>query len=277
MDAVMDNQVEDRAQWRVDPPPTAEAGPAGIPWAPAPAPALTAPQMREVDRIMMDEYGIDLVRMMENAGRALAELAITRFAPGHVDVLAGPGGNGGGGLVAARHLANRGIPVAVWLVRADLSGVPAAQARILHAMGVPVTAATPPLVPSPGHSPGRLVIDAILGYSLVGEPSGRSADLIDWAGAQSAAVLALDTPSGLDVSTGVAARRCVRADATLTLALPKVGLLDAAEVGDELYLADISVPPALYRRLGLEVAHLFARSGIVRVPTGHRPHPTAPP
>jgi hypothetical protein len=80
--------------------------------------------MREVDRLVVEEYGIDLVRMMENAGRSLADLAITRFQPATVTVLAGTGGNGGGGLVAARHLSNRGVHVTVAFTRLDPAGVP---------------------------------------------------------------------------------------------------------------------------------------------------------
>ena len=78
-------------------------------------PALTADQMREVDRAMVEDLHIELIQMMENAGRSLAQLAIARFAPARVTVLAGPGGNGGGGLVAARHLLNRGRTVSVVL------------------------------------------------------------------------------------------------------------------------------------------------------------------
>jgi NAD(P)H-hydrate epimerase len=72
-------------------------------------PALNVEQMREVDRAMVE----DLHRADPddgNAGRSLAHLAIARFAPSSVTVLAGPGVNGGGGLVAARHLINRGRP-----------------------------------------------------------------------------------------------------------------------------------------------------------------------
>jgi hypothetical protein len=65
-------------------------------------PAVTAEQMRKVDRIMIDDLHIELIQMMEHAGRNLAELALRRFDPATVTVLAGPGGNGGGGLVAAR-------------------------------------------------------------------------------------------------------------------------------------------------------------------------------
>ena len=70
-------------------------------------PALTVDQMRDVDRAMVHHFHIGLDVMMENAGRALADLAHRRFGPHKAIVLAGPGGNGGGGLVAARHLSNR--------------------------------------------------------------------------------------------------------------------------------------------------------------------------
>jgi NAD(P)H-hydrate epimerase len=222
-------------------------------------PAVTAAEMREVDRIMVAEYGIDLVRMMENAGRSLAELAIARFRPETVTVLAGTGGNGGGGLVAARHLTNRGVPVTVALARADMTGIPGQQLHILRRMGVPA---------GPEPTDAGLVIDAVIGYSLHGDPTGPAANLITWANAQPAPVLALDVPSGLDATHGLPYTPCAHATATLTLALPKTGLLRAAQVG-ELYLADIGVPPAVYRRFGLDVPPLFTEATLVRVPT-HR-------
>src|SRR5215472_8599880 len=121
-------------------------------------PALTTEQMRAVDQAMVDDLHIDLVQMMENAGRNLAELAITRFAPDSVTVLAGPGGNGGGGLVAARHLANRGCQVQVVLSQPGrLTPVPAHQADILARMGV--TMAGRP-------APADVILDALIGYSL---------------------------------------------------------------------------------------------------------------
>jgi len=93
--------------------------------------------MREVDRVMVEDLHIELVQMMENAGRGLAELAIDRFSPGSVTVLAGPGGNGGGGPVGARHLANRGCQVQVVLSGPGrLTTVPAHQADILGRMGI---------------------------------------------------------------------------------------------------------------------------------------------
>jgi NAD(P)H-hydrate epimerase len=205
---------------------------------------------------MVDDLHIELVQMMENAGRSLAELAITRFSPTSVTVLAGPGGNGGGGLVAARHLANRGCQVQVVLSEPDrLTPVPVHQADILTRMGV--TMASRP-------APAALVIDALIGYSLRGNPAGTAAELISWANDQAAPVLALDAPSGLDLTTGVAGNPAVWATATLTLALPKVGLLEAPSAG-ELFLADISVPPLVYQRMGIAVPELFRQSSLLRI------------
>ena len=138
------------------------------------------------------------------------------------------------------------------------SAVPALtteQADILARMGV--TIARQPAT-------ADLVIDALIGYSLRGDPAGAAAELITWATGQAAPVLALDTPSGLDLTTGVAGTPAVRATATLTLALPKAGLLDAPGVG-ELYLADISVPPLVYQRMGIAVPELFRQSSLLRI------------
>ncbi|MDA8073891.1 MAG: hypothetical protein M0Z40_01390 [Actinomycetota bacterium] len=78
-------------------------------------PGVDVAQMRAVDRSMIEDFRIELALMMENAGRDLADLARSLFSPRSATVLAGPGGNGGGDLVAARHLHNRGIAVAVTL------------------------------------------------------------------------------------------------------------------------------------------------------------------
>jgi len=221
-------------------------------------PTVTMDQMREVDRIMIQDLHIELNQMMENAGRNLARLAFLRFRPSRVVVLAGPGGNGGGGLVAARHLANWGVGISVVLgkEREEMGPVPAHQLDVLDRMSVP-TVAEP--------STADLVIDALIGYSLRGNPRGRAADLIEWTGDQAAPVLSLDTPSGLDVTTGEPGRPSVSAAATLTLAAPKTGLLAADSVGD-LYLADISVPPAVYDAFGMEMpADLFGEDTVVRL------------
>ncbi|MGI9598774.1 MAG: NAD(P)H-hydrate epimerase [Acidimicrobiales bacterium] len=222
---------------------------------------LTEEQMVEVDRIMIDDLRIELIQMMENAGRSLARLIVDLAAPTTVIVLAGSGGNGGGGLVAARHLANAGVDVTVGLTRqaAELTGVPGHQLDILHRMGVTISSDNEPDL-ALGYD---VAVDALIGYSLRGAPRGRTAAMIEQIPRTAPTVVSLDTPSGLNVTTGEASGIAVLADATMTLALPKVGLRTAAEVGD-LYLADISVPPFVMRTLGAQ-APIFTESAILRI------------
>ena len=218
---------------------------------------LTATQMLEVDRIMIEDLEIELIQMMENAGRNLAQLVLDRYTPKTVTVLAGSGGNGGGGLVAARHLANRGVDVSVTLGQpADKLGpVPAHQYDILQHMGVPT-------VDEPQTS--NVVIDALIGYSLNGAPRGRIAELIEASASITAPIVALDNPSGLNVTDGTVPGVVVTADATMTLALPKIGLRDAAQAG-ALFLADISVPPSVYDSVGVTPAPDFTKTTLVEV------------
>lgn len=108
----------------------------------------------------------------------------------------------------------------------------------------------------------------MIGYSLSGEPMGRIADLITSANGSGTPILALDVPSGFDALTGRLATPSVSANATVTLALPKRGLTDPAvrwAVGD-LYLADISVPPALYATMACQIrTPSFAGEDIPRI------------
>jgi NAD(P)H-hydrate epimerase len=242
-------------------------------------PAVTAEQMREVDRIAVEEFGLGILQMMENAGRSLAENVLDMLgdaaarpgslesAPdglrrrGEVTILAGSGGNGGGGLCCARHLHNRGHRV--WLVLsrepALLAGAARSQLQVLQAAGLePVDPA------SAGGAIRRsqAVVDALVGYSLRGAPRGRVAELIALSNQHAARVISLDVPSGLDATTGEAPGAVVCPERTLTLALPKTGL---QAVGGDLYLADIGIPPELYCRLGLPTAPLFDKRYWIRL------------
>lgn len=234
-------------------------------------PVVTSSQMREVDRLMVDEAGITLTQMMENAGRALARVAVQEAGGSarrlRVVVLAGSGGNGGGGLVAARRLACWGARVVVWLSRTDLHDVPAQQRDAAEASGVHVLGGPP----GPADLDGTdVVLDAVLGYSLSGAPTGVVRDLVEAAGGarqRGVPVVSLDLPSGLDPDTGVPPGAVVRASHTVTLALPKPGLLTEAgrpQVG-ALSVADISVPEWVFQRVGVDPGELFVTHDVVRL------------
>jgi NAD(P)H-hydrate epimerase len=235
-------------------------------------PQISTDQMIEVDRLMIDEYKIDLTQMMENAGRSLAHLARNRFFNGNphnkdVVILAGTGGNGGGALVCARRLHNYGAKVTIFLTNnGDIfKPVPAHQFEITHRMGISIYQTN--AISSINSS--DLIIDGIIGYSLKGNPRGGAEKLIHWANSKKTPILALDTPSGLDTSTGKTFNQVIRATATMTLALPKIGLLSdhLRDIVGELYLADISVPPSLYALLSppIQVGNIFEKSDIVQI------------
>jgi NAD(P)H-hydrate epimerase len=244
----------------------------GFPFQPGEVPYLETAQMIEVDRAMVEDIKIELIQMMANAGRCLAHVARDRFLGGDprgksVVLLAGTGGNGGGALVCARRLHNYGAIVSVVKTRPDedFAPVSAHQLKILRRMQVPVEEAHRA---AEAGAPD-LIVDGLLGYSLKGAPRGAARDLIHWANANNSPILALDVPSGVDPTTGTVYDPAIEATATMTLALPKKGLRasGAEEHVGELYLADIGVPPSLYSApaIGLKVAHIFARSDIIRL------------
>jgi hydroxyethylthiazole kinase-like uncharacterized protein yjeF len=222
-------------------------------------------QMREIDRAAAEDYSISPMQLMEVAGLATARVA--RHLVGlpltgrRVCILAGPGNNGGDGLVAARRLAGWGARVTVQTSYSVDAARGLSQAQLLAARsaGVEITAW------SGGMAEGDLMIDALLGFGATGAPRASVEAIIIALNKGNKPVLALDVPSGIDAATGVAPGACVTATATVTLALPKTGLLAASArrfVG-RLWLADIGVPSPLLGRLGVDVTGLFDAADII--------------
>jgi NAD(P)H-hydrate epimerase len=211
-------------------------------------PVVTTEQMREIDRIAINETGPNLFQMMENAGRNLAlqvlDILGSKWNRASVIVLAGGGGNGGGGICAARHLANRGVDVKLCLAAPrHLSPVAAFQQKVFAGTsGTEIS-----IEQLQGHAPD-LIVDALIGYGLKSAPAGPTAELIRWANGASA-ILALDVPSGVDSTTGYAPGDFIRPHWTMTLALPKSGLVPD-KTGD-LILADIGIPRKTYESAGV--------------------------
>jgi len=216
----------------------------------APPPAVSAAEMAAVDEFAIDR-GLQLLQMMENAGALLARL-VHLHQPAHscIVVLAGSGGNGGGALVAARRLAGFGHAVAVIpaVATATFTATTAYQWHLLERIaGVSLW---------PERSPGEglpqdwahcaAIVDGMLGYSVRGAPRGAVAEWIGLANRVPAPTIALDVPSGLNPDDGSRPGDTVHAMATLTLALPKLGLLteSARPCTGRLALGDIGIPPA---------------------------------
>jgi len=238
-------------------------------------PAVTASQMREIDRLATEDFGISLAQMMELAGTRLARLATEMLegaAGRRVTVLAGPGNNGGGGLVAGRHLANRGADVHVVLAQPVGRLHAAARERLvtLIEMQVPCCVAAWDLAAGELEAllaGSDLLVDALLGYSVDGPPRGPVRDLVERASASGRPVLSLDLPSGVDPDSGAVDGVAFAAAATMTLALPKQGLLTSSgrAHSGQLYLADIGLPAALYVRAGVRFSDPFGHAQLVRL------------
>ena len=240
-------------------------------------PSISTEQMRKVDDLMINKYGIELIQMMENAGVNLAELAIKlmdnnseNHNPRNVVIACGLGNNGGGGMVVARHLSNHGFNVTVVLSGSEtkLKSIPLKQWNILKNLPVGMIVANSSDTLGIFHD-ADLIIDAIIGYGLHGELRGIPAHVIhEILNSQNQKVLSLDSPSGLNTTTGEFNEElCIKAYATMTLALPKTGLIqeDAKECVGKLYVADISVPPDLYKEIGFGSQQLFENNSTIEV------------
>jgi NAD(P)H-hydrate repair Nnr-like enzyme with NAD(P)H-hydrate epimerase domain len=200
--------------------------------------------MAEVDRIASQELSIPLELLMENASRQIAvaaRLFLGGVAGMRIVAFAGSGNNGGDAIGALRHLSGWGAEV-----RAVQLGMPRDAAAVDEA---------------------DLLIDGLLGYSTKGAPREPVADLIRAANASRLPILAVDLPSGMHPDTGEPLGVTIRAALTVTLALPKRGLMTTrsqALVGD-LLLADIGIPPQAFDRLTIETRGLFDDGDLVRI------------
>lgn len=238
-------------------------------------PTVTSQEMRRLDNWAEREYQMPLLVMAEHAGRVLAHLLVRRFRPKPdtpILVLAGKGGNGAGALAAARHLRHGGFSVAA--LTTDPQTKLRDETKRHLSMFRRTGGSCPPFGPG-GLPPAEYILDGILGYGLTDTPKGMAQKMIQAANASGAPILALDLPSGLHPDTGTPSADTIRAAATLTIALPKAGLLESAaraHVG-ELYLADITFPRPVYEEYGTTPEELFGGDEVVRLPLADSAQP----
>ena len=237
-------------------------------------PSVTAAQMAEVDRITIADFQIPVDVLMENASRQIAAAARAflggSVAGKRVIGLVGTGNNGGDAAGALRHLLNWGARVS-----AEFTGP---QDRLRDTTRHQVTrilvvgTAEGAVVHDASQTGFRdldadLLVDGFLGYSARGAPREPVAALIAAANASGVPILAVDIPSGLDPDSGAVTGTAIRAAATVTLALPKQGLVSpkAHDYVGELLLADIAIPHAAFERIGVNTRRLFERGDLVRI------------
>ncbi len=231
-------------------------------WAAAAArPPMTAEAMRGADA-RAQRQGISGTQLMEQAGAAVAAgaralLTTTgRLAHGPILILAGPGNNGGDGFVAARYLARAGLRCVVVLVATEARpGTPDALRNWQRLDGEPLVermhAGSPRDVNMllTGLERAALIVDALLGTGITGplrEPLRDAVDLTWRARGAGIPVLAVDTPTAVDLTSGAASDPVVRADATITFHRPKEGLRTriGSALAGRVLVAPIGIPPA---------------------------------
>ena len=217
-----------------------------------PGEALSRRQIRDFDRLAIQQWGVPGVVLMENAGRGAAD-CIEAFLQGAcgkgVAIVCGPGNNGGDGFVIARHLHLRGAGVTVFAVGAadKLTADAAANLAILHRLDVPVRPCCGEALGGLAEQlrPNDLVVDALGGTGISGSLRGDMALAVEQINAAGRDVVAIDIPTGLDCDTGQAAGPAIRAAMTVTMVARKKGF-DAPGAGaytGKVVVVDIGVPP----------------------------------
>jgi hydroxyethylthiazole kinase-like uncharacterized protein yjeF len=209
---------------------------------------ITPERMKELESLASSR-GLGVGELMENAGRAVAEVVENRYGSGKskkVLVVCGTGNNGGDGFVAARYLSQLGWKVKVVLL-ADPGSIKTAEARENWSKLVPpVRTETAPDAEALGRLKTRMkdqdvILDAIFGTGVRGEirePAKTAVDLINLSGA---AKVSIDIPSGVDPATGQVMGAAVRADLTVALHSAKTGLRGMEQYTGELIAVPIGI------------------------------------
>ncbi|GAB6158432.1 NAD(P)H-hydrate dehydratase [Desulfotomaculum varum] len=215
----------------------------------------TAEEMKKIDRQAIEQYGIPGVVLMENAGLRVVEVIqeILSDIKGKVfSILVGKGNNGGDGLVAARHLHNRGGQVKVLLLAdpEEFQGDARANLTIWQKMGQPiyqVNQVNGINILKLALLNTDLIVDALYGTGFRGSVNEKTGRVIELINNSSLPVVAVDIPSGLEADTGRANGPCIRATHTVTFGIPKLGLVvePGAGYAGQLHVVDISLPKAL--------------------------------
>jgi NAD(P)H-hydrate epimerase len=214
---------------------------------------LSRDQIREVDRIAIEDYGIPGVVLMENAGRGVADTIERLGIEGPVAIFCGAGNNGGDGFVIARHLRIRGHDVQLFVCadRARIRGDALVHLNIAESMRLPIEWIATDIEFSYALGGADWIVDALLGTGSIGEPRPPINVAIDLINQARAKRLAVDIPSGLDCDSGQPSQTTIRADHTCTFFAqkPAMSIPSARPFLGEVHVLDIGAPLEIAARV----------------------------
>ncbi|MEM1550974.1 MAG: NAD(P)H-hydrate epimerase, partial [Candidatus Bathyarchaeia archaeon] len=227
---------------------------------------ITTREMRALD-VNAEYFGISRLQLTENAGRCVAEEVASRFRQNNtkIAVFSGLGGNGGDGLVAARHLVCMGFKVYV-ILAGKASEINNEEARknwealrgLRRSLNI-IEVYDSSLIPD---IKADVIIDALLGIGLERPPRPPISHLIRRINEMDSYRIAVDVPSGINSDTGEVLGEAVKAHLTVTFHKAKPGLLKAKEYVGELIVRSIGIP---------EEIEMFAGPGDVLMVVRSRP------
>ena len=210
---------------------------------------LSREQVRRVDQICIDEYGLPGIVLMENAARSAFASIVARCPVGDVTVVCGGGNNGGDGYAIARHLRNAGWRASIVALKPieALTGNAATMANVAQRMRLPIADALAAIA----GTPAALLVDAVTGTGSTEPLHGRAADAVRAMNASGRRIVAIDLPSGLDCDTGEPLGNvCVRATRTVTFVAEKLGFANprSREFTGDVVVGDIGCPREVIER-----------------------------
>ncbi|MCO6454542.1 MAG: NAD(P)H-hydrate epimerase [Pirellulaceae bacterium] len=219
---------------------------------------LNRQQVRQVDRLACERFGMSSLVLMENAGRGCADVLCRLGIGGPVVICCGRGNNAGDGFVLARHLDNRGhaVRLLLWSAPAELSPDAAANYTIARRAGLTMheLAGCEPCLPAELVADADWIVDGLLGTGARGAPRPPLDEVIRQLNRRPARRLAIDLPSGLDCDLGTPAEPTFRADCTCTFVALKPGLVQpsARAYAGRVEVVDIGVPRVLLEQLAAD-------------------------
>ena len=236
----------------------------------------TPEQMNAMDACMINDYGVPGLLLMENAASAVVSEAVSMLGDcrgRQVVVIAGRGNNGGDGFAAARLLHCKGVDVHVYLtgLKTMVSGDALTNLTFLENMEIQVIE----LLEEKGlealcsdMEKAQLILDGIFGTGLTREVSGLAESVIEKANASGKPILSIDIPSGIDGRDGSIKGSCIKADATVTFCLAKIGLVlhPGCEYTGRLVIADIGIPACVINKQEIHSELIDAKMVSDRIP-----------